>query len=256
MNHLVSSSRVRGSSSAIRVGPFDGNLGSIMRIWLDCSRDAHLQKRPLASAKRHPPAAVRISRSMGTRGCSNSLHDAWFLAAAKKNPGTTSPLVRLAWRDVTRGYHMLQTFMRSGLAAAAVPATAATAGNYSSDEMLVERIAAGDKVAMQVLFTRHRTAIYRWLLRFVGNETVAEDLLSDVFFDVWRQAGRFEGIVSVPRVILRLANGGGRIALAEREQLREDRMAGILSQVPCSQGGRTLIISQNCFSGAQPGRRL
>ena len=59
--------------------------------------------------------------------------------------------------------------------------------------MLVKRIAAGDKLAMQVLFARHRTPVYRWLLRFVGNETVAEDLLSDVFFDVWQQAGRFEG---------------------------------------------------------------
>src|SRR5205085_6923270 len=50
-----------------------------------------------------------------------------------------------------------------------------TAGEHSSDEILVERIAAGDKLAMQVLFARHRTNIYRWLLRFVGNETVAEE---------------------------------------------------------------------------------
>jgi RNA polymerase sigma-70 factor (ECF subfamily) len=42
---------------------------------------------------------------------------------------------------------------------------------------------------MQVLFARHRTNVYRWLFRFVGNETLAEDLLSDVFFDVWQQAG-------------------------------------------------------------------
>ena len=87
---------------------------------------------------------------------------------------------------------MHQSYIRPGSAAAAVPAIAATAGEYSSDEILVERIAAGDKLAMQVLFARHRTNIYRWLLRFVGNETVAEDLLSDVFFDVWQQAGRFE----------------------------------------------------------------
>jgi hypothetical protein len=80
--------------------------------------------------------------------------------------------------------------VRPGAAAAAGPAIAATAGEYSSDEMLVERIAAGDKLAMQVLFARHRTNIYRWLLRFLGNEIVAEDLLSDVFFDVWEQAGR------------------------------------------------------------------
>ena len=71
--------------------------------------------------------------------------------------------------------------------------------------MLVERIAAGDKLAMQVLFARHRTPVYRWLLRFVGNETVAEDLLSDVFFDVWQQAGRFEGRAAVTTWLLSIA---------------------------------------------------
>jgi DNA-directed RNA polymerase specialized sigma24 family protein len=75
-----------------------------------------------------------------------------------------------------------------------VPANAATSVGNSSDEILVERIEAGDKLAMQVLFARHRTKLYRWLLRFVGDETVAEDLLSDVFFDVWRQAGRMLSI--------------------------------------------------------------
>jgi RNA polymerase sigma-70 factor, ECF subfamily len=99
---------------------------------------------------------------------------------------------------------MLHTSIRSGSTAAAVPAIAATAG-YSSDEMLVERIAAGDKLAMQVLFARHRTSVYRWLYRFVGNETVAEDLLSDVFFDVWQPAGRFEGRSAVTTWLLSIA---------------------------------------------------
>ena len=58
---------------------------------------------------------------------------------------------------------------------------------------------------MQVLFARHRTPVYRWLLRFVGNETVAEDLLSDVFFDVWQQAGRFEGRAAVTTWLLSIA---------------------------------------------------
>ena len=115
------------------------------------------------------------------------------------------PLSVLVWRDVTRGNHMHQSYIRPGSAAAAVPAIAATAGEYSSDEILVERIAAGDKLAMQVLFARHRTNIYRWLLRFVGNETVAEDLLSDVFFDVWQQAGRFEGRSAVSTWLLSIA---------------------------------------------------
>jgi len=100
---------------------------------------------------------------------------------------------------------MHQSYVRPGSAAAAVPAIAVTTGEYSSDEILVERIAAGDKLAMQVLFARHRTNIYRWLLRLVGNETVAEDLLSDVFFDVWRQAGRFEGRSAVTTWLLSIA---------------------------------------------------
>jgi RNA polymerase sigma-70 factor, ECF subfamily len=100
---------------------------------------------------------------------------------------------------------MLQMSIRSCSTAAAVPAIAATAGEYSSDEMLVKRIAAGDKLAMQALFARHRTPVYRWLLRFVGNETVAEDLLSDVFFDVWQQAGRFEGRSAVTTWLLSIA---------------------------------------------------
>ena len=100
---------------------------------------------------------------------------------------------------------MLHSSIRPLAAAAAAPAIAATAGEYSSDEMLVERIAAGDKLAMQVLFARHRTNVYRWLFRFVGNETVAEDLLSDVFFDVWQQAGRFEGRAAVTTWLLSIA---------------------------------------------------
>ena len=90
-------------------------------------------------------------------------------------------------------------------AAAAVSALAATAGKTSSDESLVEQIAAGNKPAMQVLFPRHRTYVYRWLLRFVSNETLAEDLLSEVFLDVWRQAGRFQCRSSVSTWLMSIA---------------------------------------------------
>jgi RNA polymerase sigma-70 factor (ECF subfamily) len=92
---------------------------------------------------------------------------------------------------------MLNVFSRPKSAVAAVPAVAATPQDAASDATLVNRIAAGDKLAMQSLFARHRTPVYRWLLRFVGNETIAEDLLSEVFLDVWRQADRFEGRSSV-----------------------------------------------------------
>src|SRR5262245_13186016 len=58
---------------------------------------------------------------------------------------------------------------------------------------------------MQALFARHRTYVYGWLLRFVSNETLAEDLLSEVFLDVWRQAGRFEYRSSVSTWLMSIA---------------------------------------------------
>jgi RNA polymerase sigma-70 factor (ECF subfamily) len=88
--------------------------------------------------------------------------------------------------------------------------------------MLVERTAVGDKLAMQVLFARHRTAIYRWLCRLVGNETVAEDLLSDVFFDVWRQAGRFEGRSAVTTWLLSIARFKALSARRRRTDMELD----------------------------------
>jgi RNA polymerase sigma-70 factor, ECF subfamily len=62
----------------------------------------------------------------------------------------------------------------------------------TSDEALISRIAAGDRLAMQVLYARHHVRVYRFVLRIVGNSSVAEDLISEVFLDVWRQAGKFE----------------------------------------------------------------
>ena len=106
-------------------------------------------------------------------------------------------------------------FTRRG-STTAVPARAA--GENSSDETLIARIAAGDRLAMQTLFARHRTAVYRWLLRFVGNEAVAEDLLSDVFLDVWRQADRFQARSSVSTWLLAVA----RFKALSARRIRKD----------------------------------
>src|SRR6266516_1200025 len=75
----------------------------------------------------------------------------------------------------------------------------------ASDESLVQRIAAGDQLAMRALFARHQVRLYRFLARIVRNETLAEDLVSDVFLDVWRQAASFEARSSVSTWLLAIA---------------------------------------------------
>jgi RNA polymerase sigma-70 factor (ECF subfamily) len=113
---------------------------------------------------------------------------------------------------------------------AEVPASAATAVETSSDAILVNRIAAGDKLAMQALFARHRTSIYRWLPRFVSSEALAEDLLSEVFLDVWRQADRFEGRSSVSTWLMSIARHKALSARRGRaeEELTEEIEAAIV----------------------------
>jgi len=99
----------------------------------------------------------------------------------------------------------------------------------TSDEALIGRLATGDKVAMQVLFARHHVRVYRFVLRLVRDQTQAEDLISEVFLDVWRQAGRFEARSAVSTWLLAIARYKALSALRRRpdEELDEETAAAI-----------------------------
>jgi RNA polymerase sigma-70 factor (ECF subfamily) len=99
----------------------------------------------------------------------------------------------------------------------------------TSDEALIGRIATGDKVAMQVLFARHHVRVYRFVLRLVRDQTKAEDLISEVFLDVWRQAGKFEARSAVSTWLLAIARYKALSALRRRpdEELDEETAAAI-----------------------------
>jgi RNA polymerase sigma-70 factor (ECF subfamily) len=99
----------------------------------------------------------------------------------------------------------------------------------SSDEVLIARIANGDRLAMQVLFARHHVRIYRFVLRLVRNEATAEDLISEVFLDVWRQAAKFEGRSQVSTWMLSIARFKALSALRRKpeQELDEETAAAI-----------------------------
>jgi len=75
----------------------------------------------------------------------------------------------------------------------------------ASDEALLRLIADGDKGAMRVLFGRHNVRVFRFLARLVDNEATAEDLVSEVFLEVWRQAAAFEGRSQVATWLIAIA---------------------------------------------------
>ncbi len=92
----------------------------------------------------------------------------------------------------------------------------------TSDEVLIGRIAGGDRLAMQVLFARHHVRVYRFVLRLVRNEATAEDLISEVFLDVWRQAAKFEGRSAVSTWILSMARFKTLSSLRRRSEAELD----------------------------------
>jgi RNA polymerase sigma-70 factor, ECF subfamily len=123
---------------------------------------------------------------------------------------------------------MAVAFSRTGSAARspAIPA----AQELSSDQALMVRIAGGDQLAMRTLFARHRTALYRWLVRITGDSALAEDLLSEVFLDVWRQASRFKAHCSVSTWLFAV---GRYKALSAKRRRRDAALdAGLAQSLP------------------------
>jgi RNA polymerase sigma-70 factor (ECF subfamily) len=74
-----------------------------------------------------------------------------------------------------------------------------------SDNALIDRIARGDEAALRMLVGRHQARISRFILRFVGDRNLVEDLVSDTFFAAWQQAPRFENRSSVATWLLAIA---------------------------------------------------
>jgi RNA polymerase sigma-70 factor (ECF subfamily) len=99
----------------------------------------------------------------------------------------------------------------------------------TSDETLMSRIAAGDREAMRALYLRHHVRVFRFIMRLVRNQAVAEDIVSDVFLDVWRQAASFEGRSAVSTWLLAIGRFKALSALRRKseEELSEDAVATI-----------------------------
>jgi RNA polymerase sigma-70 factor (ECF subfamily) len=117
----------------------------------------------------------------------------------------------------------------------------------NSDEDLLQRIAAGDRLAMRVLFSRHQLKIHRFVLRMVRDEAVAEDAVSDTFLDVWRQAGDFSGRSQVTTWLMSIARFKALSALRRRRELGldEEWAAGIADDADTPE-----VITQKADKGA------
>src|SRR6476646_8018617 len=70
--------------------------------------------------------------------------------------------------------------------------TLADSNQKASDLSLVAGIRAGDQSAMAQLYDRYSSIVYAVALRVLGDTGAAEDVLQDVFLQLWRNPGAFD----------------------------------------------------------------
>ena len=86
------------------------------------------------------------------------------------------------------------------------------------DSILIGRISAGDQEAFARFFDLHSPAVLGLLLRILGGRGEAEEVVQEVFLQVWRQADRYQPSRSTPRGwLLMLARSRALDRLRRRE---------------------------------------
>ena len=88
----------------------------------------------------------------------------------------------------------------------------------AEDRQLIERIAAQDRTALRALYARQQGRIFRFLLRLVRQEAIAEELTNEVFLEAWRNAGTFEGKASATTWLLSIAHHRAVSTLRRRRE--------------------------------------
>jgi RNA polymerase sigma-70 factor, ECF subfamily len=96
----------------------------------------------------------------------------------------------------------------------------------ASDESLVQSIAAGDRRALRALASGHGVQVFRYALSITRDRTCAEQVLHDVFVEVWRSAGTFDGRTRVSTWLLTLARKTAILASVRRPEPIQTNGAG------------------------------
>lgn len=123
------------------------------------------------------------------------------------------------------------------------------------DLTLMELVARRDATALDALYLRHSSLVFALCLRILRNHAEAEEVLQEVFWELWRSSGRYaaeRGSARVYLVQLARSRSLDRVRLRRRrEALLED--AGGPSAVASELGGESR--ASNALAAALSGEQ-
>jgi len=105
-----------------------------------------------------------------------------------------------------------------------------------SDSELIHAVARGDELALAACYDRYRLILFGLIVRILRDREEAEDVLQEVFLQVWRRAGDFDEArgraftwlvtIARSRALDRLRSAGSRARLGEEAaQIPRDDVA-------------------------------
>lgn len=116
---------------------------------------------------------------------------------------------------------------------------------------LVHSIAASDQLALHALYDRSHRVVFTLIMRITGNRETAEELLLDVFHDVWRRASRYDASNgSVLGWIMNQARSRAidRLRFEQRKKRVEPQTSDPVPAVETANGHDLLEFKQQCVA--------
>jgi RNA polymerase sigma-70 factor, ECF subfamily len=100
------------------------------------------------------------------------------------------------------------------------------AAAQNTDETLLQSIARHDVEALELLYARYAQTTYNVIMRIVRDSSVAEEVLQDTFWQVWRKAGEFRGGVAAAW-LFRIARNKSLDQLRRQKSRAQAEVAGL-----------------------------
>lgn len=91
-----------------------------------------------------------------------------------------------------------------------------------NDDELIEKVASKDKQALKHLFVRYHDRVFKFVLRYLKDEAVSEEIANEVFLKLWQSANSFEGRSTVSTWLLTMARNSAVSHLRKRREFLLD----------------------------------